>query len=68
MTYLMSWERNTQNDKYESIQHGYSEIDFYEDEEDLEIVEISLDEMLDNGYDFENEMEMEQIKNDTRTK
>jgi hypothetical protein len=59
MTYLMSWERNTQNDKYESIQHGYSEIDFYEDEEDLEIVEISLDEMLDNGYDFENEMEME---------
>ena len=59
MTYLMSWERNTQNEKYESIQHGYSQIDFYEDEEDLEIVEISLDEMLDNGYDFENEMEME---------
>ena len=59
MTYLMSWERNTQNDKYQSIQHGYYEIDFYEDEEDLEIVEISLDEMLDNGYDFENEMEME---------
>ena len=55
----MSWERNNQNDKYESIQHGYSQIDFYEDEEDLEIVEISLDEMLDNGYDFENEMEME---------
>ena len=55
----MSWERNTQNEKYESIQHGYSQIDFYEDEEDLEIVEISLDEMLDNGYDFENEMEME---------
>ena len=59
MTYLMSWERDTRNDKYESIQHGYSQIDFYEDEEDLEIVEISLDEMLDNGYDFENEMEME---------
>ena len=58
MTYLMSWERNTQNDKYESIQHGYSEIDFY-DEEENEIEEISLDEMLDNGYDFENEMEME---------
>lgn len=54
----MSWERNTQNDKYESIQHGYSEIDFY-DEEENEIEEISLDEMLDNGYDFENEMEME---------
>ena len=36
----MSWERNTQNEKYESIQHGYSQIDFYEDEEDLEIEEI----------------------------
>ena len=57
MTYLMSCERNTQNDKYESIQHGYSQIDFYEDEEDLEIEEISLDEIMENGFDIEMEME-----------
>ena len=56
MTYLMSWERNTQNDKYESIQHGYSEIDFYEDEEDLEIVEISLDEITEDGFDLAEEV------------
>ena len=55
MTYLMSWERNNQNEKYESIQHGYSQIDFYEDEEDLEIVEISLDEIMENGFDLEEE-------------
>ena len=56
MTYLMSWERNTQNDKYESIQHGYSQIDFYEDEEDLEIVEISLDEIMEDGFDLAEEV------------
>ena len=55
MTYLMSWERNNQNDKYESIQHGYSQIDFYEDEEDLEIVEISLDEIMEDGFDLAEE-------------
>ena len=53
----MSWERNNQNDKYESIQHGYSQIDFYEDEEDLEFEEISLDEIMENGFDIEMEME-----------
>ena len=58
--YAMSWELNNKDYKYESIQHGYSEIDFYdEEEEENEIEEISLDVMLDNGYDFENEMEME---------
>ena len=56
MTYLMSWERNTQNDKYESIQHGYSQIDFYEDEEDLEIEEISLDEIMEDGFDLAEEV------------
>jgi hypothetical protein len=55
MTYLMSWERNTQNDKYESIQHGYSEIDFYDEEEDLEIEEISLDEIMEDGFDLAEE-------------
>ena len=54
MTYLMSWERNNQNDKYESIQHGYSEIDFY-DEEENEIEEISLDEIMEDGFDLAEE-------------
>ena len=52
----MSWERNTQNDKYESIQHGYSQIDFYEDEEDLEIEEVSLDVLIEDGFDLEEEV------------
>ena len=55
MTYLMSWERNNQNDKYESIQHGYSEIDFY-DEEENEIEEISLDEIMEDGFDLAEEV------------
>ena len=58
MTYLMSWERNTQNDKYESIQHGYSQIDEYEDEDFTK--ELSLDEMIEDGFDIGfDEMEME---------
>ena len=56
MTYLMSWERDTQNDKYESIQHGYSVIDFYDEEESDE---LSLDVMIDEGFDFADETEME---------
>lgn len=53
--YAMSWERNTQDYKYESIQHGY-EVDYY-DEEELDIVEISLEEMLE----LEDEMELEEL-------
>ena len=56
MTYLMSWERNNQNDKYESIQHGYSEIDFYDEEEENEIEEISLEEIMEDGFDLEEEV------------
>ena len=52
----MSWERNTQNDKYESIQHGYSEIDFYDEEEENEIEEISLEEIMEDGFDLEEEV------------
>jgi|DEB19_MinimDraft_3_1074340.scaffolds.fasta_scaffold00002_150 hypothetical protein len=52
--YAMSWERNTRDYKYESIQHGYEVLD-YQDEEPLE---ISLEEMLE----LENEeMEMEEL-------
>lgn len=55
MTYLMSWERDTRNDKYESIQHGYVVIDNY-DEEENEIEEISLDEIMENGFDLAEEV------------
>ncbi len=53
--YAMSWELNNRDYKYESIQHGYSEIDFY-DEEENEIEEISLDEMIEDGFDLEEEV------------
>ena len=55
----MSWERDTRNDKYESIQHGYSEIDFYDEEDNKD---LSLEELMEDGFDLEiqdNEMEME---------
>lgn len=53
--YAMSWEVNNRDYKYESIQHGYSEIDFYDEEEDLEIEEISLDEIMEDGFDLAEE-------------
>ena len=54
--YAMSWERDTTEYKYESIQHGYEVID-YQDEEPLE---ISLEEMLE----LEDEMELEELENE----
>ena len=53
--YAMSWELNNRDYKYESIQHGYSEIDFY-DEEENEIEEISLDEIMEDGFDLAEEV------------
>jgi hypothetical protein len=53
----MSWERDTRNDKYESIQHGY-QIEEYYDEEELDVVEISLEEMLELENEELEEMEM----------
>ena len=53
--YAMSWEVNNKEYKYESIQHGYSEIDFY-DEEENEIEEISLDEIMEDGFDLAEEV------------
>ena len=55
--YAMSWELNNNDYKYESIQHGYSQIEIYDEEEDLEIEEISLDEIMENGFDIEMELE-----------
>jgi hypothetical protein len=52
----MSWERDTNSYKYESIQHGY-EVDYLDDEE-LEPIEISLEEMLENEQE---ELELEEM-------
>jgi hypothetical protein len=58
--YAMSWEVNNNDYKYESIQHGYSVIDDYEEENESD--ELSLNELLNDGFDIpmeEIEMEME---------
>ena len=49
MGYTMSWERETSEEKFESIQHGYDFIDDEELEDDIELddvedVEFDLDE------------------------
>ena len=54
--YAMSWERDYNSYKYETIQHGYT-VEDYQDEEPLE---ISLEEMLE----LENEMELEELENE----
>jgi hypothetical protein len=42
---MYSFDNNDNSYKYESIQHGY-EIEYY-DEDELDVVEISLEEMLE---------------------
>ena len=42
---MYSFDRTDNSYKYESIQHGY-EVEYYDDEE-LDVVEISLEEMLE---------------------
>ena len=55
--YAMSWERDTTSYKYETIQHGYTvEFDEYEHERDL-----SLDELLENELELEEELEIEEM-------
>ena len=50
----MSWERNANEYKYESIQHGYEvAFDEYENESDL-----SLDELLEKELELEEEIEL----------
>lgn len=54
--YAMSWERNPNEYKYESIQHGYVvEFDEYETDSD----EISLDALLEKELETELELEGE---------
>ena len=55
--YQMSWERNTNEYKYETIQSNYSvEFDEYEDERDL-----SLDELLEHELELEELEELEEL-------
>jgi len=55
--YQMSWERNTSDYKYETIQSNYSvEFDEYENERDL-----SLDELLEQELELEELDELEMI-------
>jgi len=54
--YAMSWERNSNEYKYESIQHGYVvEFDEYETDSD----EISLDALLEKELETELELDGE---------
>jgi hypothetical protein len=53
----MSWERNTSDYKYETIQSNYSvEFDEYENERDL-----SLDELLEQELELEELDELEMM-------
>ena len=55
--YAMSWERDVNSYKYETIQHGYEvEFDEYETERDL-----SLDELLENELELELQDELEEM-------
>ena len=58
--YAMSWEINNRDYKYESIQNGYTNYDNYEEDELTK--DLSLDELMEDGFDLEieeNEMELE---------
>lgn len=55
--YAMSWERDVNSYKYESIQHGYEvEFDEYETERDL-----SLDELVEKELELEETLEIEEM-------
>ena len=55
--YAMSWERDVNSYKYETIQHGYEvEFDEYETERDL-----SLDELLEQELELEEALEIEEM-------
>lgn len=53
---MYSFDNKYNSYKYESIQHGYESLEYYDDEE-LDIVEISLEEMLES----EDEIELEEL-------
>lgn len=53
---MYSFDNKDNSYKYESIQHGY-EVEYY-DEEELDVVEVSLDEMLELEDEELEELEM----------
>lgn len=53
---MYSFDNTDNSYKYESIQHGY-EVEYY-DEDEQDIVEISLEEMLE----LEDEMELAELE------
>ena len=53
---MYSFDNKDNSYKYESIQHGY-EVEYYDDEE-LDVVEISLEEMLELEDEELEELEM----------
>lgn len=53
---MYSFDRTDNSYKYESIQHGYA-VEYY-DEEELDAVEVSLEEMLELEDEELEEMEM----------
>ena len=54
---MYSFDNTDNSYKYESIQHGYEVIEYY-DEEELDIVEVSLEEMLELEDEELEELEM----------
>ena len=56
MSYAMSWERDYNSYKYETIQHGYT-VEFDENETESEI--ISLDALIEKEELQLEEMELE---------
>ena len=55
--YAMSWERNVNEYKYESIQDPYY-VEYIEDETEKD---LSLDELLEKESELLEEMEMEEM-------
>lgn len=53
---MYSFDNKDNSYKYESIQHGY-EVEYY-DEDELDVVEISLEEMLELEDEELEELEM----------
>jgi hypothetical protein len=60
MTYLMSWERNNQNDKYESIQDSNFVPDYLDENEEEDFFgfgkAIQIDHLTDEQLDLVGEI------------
>lgn len=56
--YAMSWERDYNSYKYETIQHGY-EVELDEVETDTD--SLSLDALLEKELELEESLELEEL-------